>query len=173
MKTQLHLSTESRRRTLKILGTAGIAASIASFGLVTPLQALAASPGLGMPQPDEVVADTLTRLFGSRDLQPAGERIKLDAPLIAENGSVVPIRIESDLPMAADNYVKHVYIISDKNRRPMNAKLTFAPEAGRLSVATNVRLATTSDVRVIAEMSDGTLWEAKQEVKVTVGGCGG
>jgi sulfur-oxidizing protein SoxY len=174
MKTQLYLTTQSRRRALKILGTAGLVASIASFGLVTPMQVLAATPtSLGMPQPDEPVADTLSRLFGDRALQPAGERIKLDAPLIAENGSVVPIRIKSDLPMATDNYVKHVYIISDKNRRPMNAKFTFAPESGELSVATNVRLATTSDVRVIAEMSDGTLWEAKQEVKVTVGGCGG
>lgn len=172
MKCQHETTTESRRRALKFLGATGIAASIASFGLI-PGHVLAATPALGMPLPDEAVADTLSRLFGSRTPQAAGDRIKLEAPLIAENGSVVPIRVESSLPMAADNYVKHVYIITDKNRRPMNAKFTFTPEAGKLSVATNVRLATTTNVRVIAEMSDGSLWEAKQEIKVTVGGCGG
>ena len=30
-----------------------------------------------------------------------------------------------------------------------------------------------TDVRAIAELSDGTLLMAKREVKVTVGGCGG
>lgn len=162
-----------RRRTLKALAATGLAVGGLSLGMLTPGRLMAASPPPGMPQPDEAVADTLVRLFGDRPLQAAGDRIKLDAPLIAENGSVVPIRIESDLPMGADNYVKHVYIISDKNRRPMNAKFTLTPDSGRLSMATNVRMAGTTDVRVIAEMSDGTLWEVKQEVKVTVGGCGG
>ncbi len=165
------IESRARRRALKTLAATGMALGGLSLGLLTPAQVLAAAPG--MPLPDEAVADTLVRLFGDRKPQPAGEHIKLDAPLIAENGSVVPIRIESDLPMAADNYVKHVYIISDKNRRPLNAKFTLTPESGRLSMATNVRMAGTTDVRVIAEMSDGTLWEAKQEVKVTVGGCGG
>ncbi len=173
MKSGSPVHHEARRRTLKLLGTAGMAATLTSFGILAPLQALAATPALGMPQPDEAVADTLTRLFGNRTPQPAGDRLKVDMPLIAENGSVVPVRVESGLPMTADNYVKHVYVIADKNRRPMNARFTFSPESGKLAVATNVRLATTTDVRVIAEMSDGTLWEAKQEVKVTVGGCGG
>ena len=166
--------TGSRRRVLKLLGTAGVAAGAASLGLFKSGLALAASPaGLGMPEPGETVEQTLTRLFGKRPLQAAGDRLKLDVPAIAENGSVVPVQIESNLPMTANNYVKHVYVIADKNRRPLNARFTFTPDAGRLAVATNVRLATTTDVRVIAEMNDGTLWEAKREVKVTVGGCGG
>jgi sulfur-oxidizing protein SoxY len=173
MTSTTHLDSPSRRHTLKWLGAATVAAGIGSLGLAVPARVLAAGPALGMPQPDEAVADTLGRLFGERTPEAANGHIKLDAPLIAENGSVVPIRIESDLPMNPDNYVKHVYIISDRNRRPMNARFTLTPEAGQLSLATNIRLATTTDVRVIAEMSDGTLWEAKQEVKVTVGGCGG
>ena len=35
------------------------------------------------------------------------------------------------------------------------------------------RLGETGDVRAIVEQSDGTLWQIKREVKVTVGGCGG
>jgi sulfur-oxidizing protein SoxY len=162
----------SRRRTLKLLGAAGVAAGALSLGLLTPLEVSAAQE-LGMPQADEKVADTLKRLFGDRPLQSAGERIKFDAPMIAENGAVVPVRIDANLPMTKESYVKNIYVIADKNRRPLNAKFTLSPDAGKASLATNIRLASTTDVRVIAEMSDGALYEAKREVKVTVGGCGG
>jgi sulfur-oxidizing protein SoxY len=163
---------QGRRRAVQALGAAGLAAGALSLGLALPGGA-SAQQGLGMPLPDEKVADTLQRLFGGRPLQPAGDRIKVDAPMIAENGAVVPIRIDANLPMTPDNYVKKVYVIADKNRRPLNAAFTLTPDAGKASLATNVRLAATSDVRVIAEMSNGTLYESKQEVKVTVGGCGG
>lgn len=161
----------SRRRTMKLLATTAMAAGALSLGLGLPGEVRA--QGLGMPKPDESVADTLTRLFGGRPLQPAGDRLKIDAPIIAENGAVVPIKVDSQLPMTANNYVKNIYVIADKNRRPLNAQFKLTPESGSASLATNIRLAATSDVRVIAEMSDGALFVARQEVKVTVGGCGG
>jgi len=162
-----------RRRT--VVGM-GVAMGALSLGLALPGAALAqqAQPAaLGMPLPGETVAETLQRLFGGRTLQPAGDRIRMEAPMIAENGAVVPIRVESTLPMAPDNYVRRIYLIADKNRRPLNASFSLSPASGRAALATNIRLAETSDVRVIAEMSNGALFEAKQEVKVTVGGCGG
>lgn len=162
----------SRRRTLKLLGTVGVAAGALSLGTLLPVE-VAFAQSLGMPQPDEKVADTMARLFGGRPVQAAGDRLKLDAPLIAENGAVVPLKIDAELPMTKDSYVKNIYVIADKNRRPLNAKFSLTPEAGKASVATNIRLAATSDVRVIAEMNTGALYETKREVKVTVGGCGG
>ena len=44
---------------------------------------------------------------------------------------------------------------------------------GQAYVATNLRLGESTDVRAIAEMSDGTLLMTKREVRVIVGGCGG
>jgi len=162
----------SRRRILKLLGAASAVAGAISFGAMLPSGA-ARAQAPGMPLEDEKVADTMKRLFGGRAVQDAGDRIKVDAPLIAENGAVVPIKVDAELPMAPDKYVKNIYIIADKNRRPLNAKFALTPEAGKASIATNIRLASTSDVRVIAEMSDGTLYGVTREVKVTVGGCGG
>jgi sulfur-oxidizing protein SoxY len=161
--------SNGRRRALRILGASGVVAGALSLLAIEP--AFAAAPGT--PQPAEKVSETLQRLFGGRPLQPAEDRIKFEAPTIAENGAVVPLRVESSLPMAPDKYVKRIYIITDKNRRPLNASFGFTPDAGRASVGTNIRLAESSDVRVVAEMSDGTLYEAKREVKVTIGGCGG
>jgi sulfur-oxidizing protein SoxY len=94
-------------------------------------------------------------------------------PLIAENGAVVPVTVDVQSPMTPSNYVKHIYIISDKNRRPLNAKFTLTPAMGTAHVGANLRLGETTDVRAVAELSDGTLLMAKREVKVTVGGCGG
>ncbi len=158
-----------RRGFLKLLGVASMTAGAASFGMIPALQA---AP-LGAVQPEEKFEATVKRLFGDRTLNPAGDKLKLELPLIAENGSVVPIRVESDLPMTPNNYVKSIYIISDKNRRPLNARVNLTPDAGKAYFAANLRLGASTNVRAIAEMSDGTLYQAMQEVKVTVGGCGG
>lgn len=165
-------AARSRRDTLRFLGAAGIAASALSLGALLPVDGVRAQT-LGMPQDAEKVADTMKRLFGGRPIQDAGDRLKFDAPLIAENGAVVPIRVDAELPMSPDKYVKNIYVIADKNRRPLNAKFALYPDAGKASIATNIRLAETSDVRVIAEMNDGALYGVAREVKVTVGGCGG
>lgn len=167
---RLHYSHRSGRRSfLKLLGVAGMTAGAASLGMIRSLEA--APPGA--IQPEEKVEETLKRLFGNRTLNPAGDKIKLELPLIAENGAVVPIRVESDLPMTSNEYVKSLYIISDKNRRPLNAKVNFTPDSGKAYFAANLRLGASGNVRAVAEMSNGTLYMAMQEVKVTVGGCGG
>lgn len=127
--------------------------------------------GAGVPLPDEPVERTLNRLFGDRPLRPGAGKIKLDLPLIAEDGGNVAVSVESDQPIAGGLHLSHIYIISDKNRRPMLAKFTFAPESGRAFISTSVRLATTTDVRAVAEMSDGTLYAVSKNVRVTISGC--
>lgn len=162
----------SRRGVLRALGLLGVSAAVAPF--------LAGGPGtasgqgnLGSLQPEEKVDATLKRLFGGRPIKDGSNMIKMDLPLIAENGAVVPITVEVQSPMTPTNHVKNIYIISDRNRRPMNAKFTLSPEMGAAAIGANLRLNETGDVRAIAEMNDGTLLMAKREVKVTVGGCGG
>ena len=50
-------------------------------------------------------------------------------------------------------------------------KISLTPAAGQAYVATNLRLADSGPVRVVAEMQDGALWVAAREVRVTVAGC--
>ncbi len=115
----------------------------------------------------------MKRLFAGRPIKDGAAAIKLELPLIAENGAVVPLTVEVAAPMTPQSYVKAIYVISDKNRRPLNAKFNLTPAMGQAYVGTNLRLGETTDVRAVVEMSDGTLLQAKREVKVTVGGCGG
>src|SRR5436853_372980 len=99
--------------------------------------------------------------------------VKLDSPLIAENGAVVPVSVRVDSPMTPTSYVKHIYIVADKNRIPVVTRVTLTPAAGQAFVGANIRLGETGPVHAIVEQSDGTLWRSTREVKVTVGGCGG
>jgi sulfur-oxidizing protein SoxY len=164
--TQAHRIT--RRSLLGTLGVAGVAA--VAGGLTSPAPARAAAEPLGR---QEKVEEGLRRLFGTRPLKDGSSVIKLDIPLIAENGAVVPVSVEVNSPMTPANHVKQIYIVADKNRIPIVTRLTLGPAAGVAYMGANIRLGETGDVRAIVEQSDGTLLQVKREVKVTVGGCGG
>jgi sulfur-oxidizing protein SoxY len=156
----------SRRTVLITLGALGAAAA----------GGLAAVPGTGWAQAlaqYESVDDALKRLFGGKPMKDGATSVKLEVPFIAENGAVVPVSVSVDSPMTPTNYVKHIYVVADKNRMPVVTRVTLAPEAGRAFMGANIRLGESGDVRAIVEQSDGTLLVVKREVKVTVGGCGG
>jgi sulfur-oxidizing protein SoxY len=173
MKSQLAMAELTRRDLLRAWGVIGSAGMAVSLGLGGFIQVAAQQTQLGMPQPDEKVEATINRLFVNRSIAPADGKVKLEAPLIAENGAVVPVTVQADLPMTPQEYVKSIYIIADKNRRPLNAKFSLTPEAGQATISTNIRLAQSTDLRAVVEMNHGALYMVKREVKVTVGGCGG
>ena len=160
----------TRRAILGAIGALGVAGLMAPLGLPRPAGAQGNLANLG---PEEPVDVTMKRLFAGRTIKDGSSTINIDLPLIAENGAVVPISVDVDAPMTPQSYVKAIYIVSDKNRRPLNAKFSLTPAAGQAFVGTNLRLGESTDVRAVVEMSDGTLLQAKREVKVTVGGCGG
>ena len=158
----------TRRAALRALGWLGLS----GLAAVGPRPALAQG-NLASLGPEEAVDATVKRLFGGRPIRDGASVIKLDLPLIAENGAVGPVAVEVASAQTPQSYVKSIYIIADKNRRPLNAKFNLTPATGLAYVGTNLRLGESTDVRAVAEMSDGTLLAAKREVKVTVGGCGG
>ncbi|HEY7495902.1 MAG TPA: thiosulfate oxidation carrier protein SoxY, partial [Candidatus Tectomicrobia bacterium] len=99
MPFTLAMAKRTRRDLLRALGLIGATGVAVSLGLGGFRKVTAQQARLGMPQPDESVDATLNRLFGNRPLSPGDGKVKLEAPLIAENGSVVPVTVEADLPM--------------------------------------------------------------------------
>ena len=97
---------------------------------------------------------------------PAMGGLTLTAPEIAENGNTVPIAV--DAPGAVE-----IRVFADGNPTPAVVAFTFGPLAASQSASTRMRLAGTQDVIAIAKMADGSFVEARQTVKVTIGGCGG
>ena len=160
----------SRRAFLRAL-VAAVALAATARDFFFGVRVAAQSGSSGLPLPDEPVEATLKRLFGNRLLQSGDGKIKFELPLIAEDGGNVAIAVDANLPVSGATRVSHIYLVSDKNRRPLLAKFSFTPESGKAFIATSVRLATTTDVRAIVEMSDGTLYAVSKNVRVTISGC--
>ncbi len=159
MVRKIEMKPVHRRDMIKIVGAGAITGVVASL-LPNLAQADAAS-----------AAAAVKKAAGGKS--PASGKITLDLPQIAENGNTVPIGFEVESPMSDSNYVKTVHVFADKNPSPDVAVFHFTPGCGRAKCSTRMRMAKTQNVIAVAEMNDGSVYMAKSEVKVTIGGCGG
>lgn len=159
MNDMQHNRDVTRRRALIVVGGCGLA--VAGAALL---------PQAARADADDV-AEAMKGLIGDR--KPQEGRVTLGLPQIAENGNTVPLTIEVDSPMTDSDYCKAVHVFAEKNPRPDVATFKFTPACGKAVASTRMRLAKTQNIIAVAEMSDGSLYMAKSEVKVTIGGCGG
>ena len=139
-------------------------------GAVAGAVALALAPRLAVAAPAQVEAE-IQKLYAGKSL--AEGKIKLDLPSIAENGLVVPLNVDVESAMTDKDYVKALHIFADGNPHPSDASFYFTPLMPKASAQIRLRLAATQNIVAVAEMADGSLFTAKREVKVTIGGCGG
>src|SRR4030081_1060985 len=109
-------------------------------------------------------ADAIKSLYG-KAAEPS-DKVKLDAPEIAENGAVVPISVSTTL---AD--VTSISLLVSENPNALVASYKI-PSGTVPTVANRIKMAKTSNVIAIVE-AGGKLYSATKEVKVTLGGCGG
>jgi sulfur-oxidizing protein SoxY len=85
----------------------------------------------------------------------------------------VPVTVSVESPMTDQDHVKTLHVVADGNPNPGVASFFFNPASGKCEVQFRLRMAQTQKIVAVAEMSDGSLWGAAREVKVTIGGCGG
>lgn len=111
------------------------------------------------------VDDALTALFESTETTPS-DKIKINAPDIAENGAVVRVEVNTDLEK-----VESIAIVAEKNPIPLVAQFKLGENALGF-VSTRIKMGETGKVIAVVK-ADGKLYTAEKEVKVTVGGCGG
>ena len=109
-------------------------------------------------------AEAIKALYGKT--AEASDKIKLDAPEIAENGAVVPIAVTTTL-----TDVTSISFFVSENPNALAASYLI-PAGTTPAVANRLKMAKTCNVIAIVE-SGGKLFSATKEVKVTVGGCGG
>ena len=109
-------------------------------------------------------ADAIKSLYGRT--AEASDKVKLDAPEIAENGAVVPVSVTTTLPT-----VTSISFFVSENPNALAASYAIA-EGTVPSVANRLKMQKTTKLVAIVE-SEGKLYSATKEVKVTVGGCGG
>lgn len=164
-----------RRKFLQALGLLGaVAATEGVSGAANRLPGMVApGPGIGPDDPEvpnEIVQKILTGRFGGREIKRG--HVTLDMPAMAEDGRVVPVGIESDLPMTQDQYVKGVFLIVDHNPDPLVTAFHFTPSLGPVSIQTRIKMKRTTWIRAIAETNTGELWADYLKVETSLNGCG-
>lgn len=154
-----------------LLAAAGM---VGSGPLLRVERLLAATGPLLDPEDPEVPNEEVARIL--REIS-AGKPIRkghlsLDMPAAAEDGRVVPVIIESDLPMTAEQYVEAVHLIVDHNPDAHLAAFQLTPAVGSVSISTRIKMKRSTWVRAIARTNTGDVWAAYTRVQVTLNGCG-
>lgn len=111
------------------------------------------------------------QLFGSRPLVTGAQsQVQLIVPLRAAYGASVPVKIVSRLAQTPERQVRRLTVLVDKNPSPVAATLELGPALAQADVETRLRVNEYSHLRVVSELSDGSLHLASRYVKVS-GGC--
>ena len=120
-------------------------------------------------QPAQDIAPLIAKITGGAT--PARSGVQIELPALAENGNSVPMRIKVASPMSDADHVKAIYILAERNPRPLVATFHLGAHSGRAEIATRVRLAGTQHVTVLAELSGGRFVQGVADVLVTSAAC--
>ena len=144
----------SRRRRQVLAAGAGLAAAV----LVRPVAAT----------PDELAA-AIAAFAGGAPVRPG--KVKLTVAALVDNGNTVPVTVSVDSPMTPADHVAAIALFNERNPERDVARFRLTPRAGRASVSTRIRLATSQKLVAVAQMSDGTYWSQTAEVVVVLAAC--
>ena len=122
-------------------------------------------PALARPSLEEAVAT-----FAAGAPVTAG-RVKLTVPPLVENGNAVGVTVDVESPMTAENHVRRIGLLNEKNPQAEVAVFHLGPANGRARIASRIRLATSQTVVAVAELSDGSYWSSEASVIVTLAAC--
>lgn len=132
-------------------------------GLLLPQRLLAAWPKSAFTSKDPTGG--VSEVFGSSAAEESAD-IKIKAPAIAENAASVPVSVSTTL---AD--VESIAVVASGNPTPLTSVFNLGKRT-LPSISIRIKMAKTADL-VVYVKAGGKLYSAKQEVKVTAGGCGG
>lgn len=117
----------------------------------------------------EALQAAITRFTGGRAVRTG--RVTLDVAPLIDNGNVVPVSISVQSPMTAADHVQRIALFTELNPLPEAAVFTLTPASGVARVATRMRLATTQTLVAMAQLNDGSLWQQRVDVIVTLAAC--
>ena len=147
---------QHRRR---VLGGA-TAALLVGCGLLAPGAAWATSGELSF---DALSIPDALRKMGA---VPAGAgQLVLTLPEVAEDGTLVPVSVESLLPGT-----REIYVVVDVNPDPLAARFSVPPGTEPF-VATRIKMAADGTVYAVVSDAQGRIHVSSASMKVTVGGC--
>ena len=97
--------------------------------------------------------------------------VKIVAPVLADNGTLVPVTVQVQSPMTPQDHVMHLYLLSQRNPVTQMAVFRLGPWNGRAEISTRLRLAGTQQVVALARLSSGEFRYGQMEIIVTESAC--
>jgi sulfur-oxidizing protein SoxY len=151
-----------RRAALKTSGSAALYTVLAALGLIKP------GVSAALQRDDAAfsmksLGDAIKALGAQSPV--ASDAVLITAPTVAENGAVVPLLVESKVPGT-----QSIMLLIEKNPTPLAATFTFPPGT-ETAISTRVKMGQSSDVYALVK-AQGRFYMKKQEIKITLGGCG-
>ncbi|MBI5719022.1 MAG: SoxY-related AACIE arm protein [Burkholderiales bacterium] len=146
-----------QRRRLLVQGVASMFAGTMGF---------AARPASATPQ---ALREAVAAFTGGAE--PRSGRVRLELAELVENGNAVPVTVSVQSPMTEADHVRRIALFTERNPDPGVAIFHFSPRNGRAWVSTRMRLATSQQVLALAQMNDGSCWQATMDVVVTLAAC--
>lgn len=153
------------RRHFLATGTGATALALAASAGLSPAQAQNAAAWNKLAFESKTLADA-AKALGATAAPAESKDLILQAPEIAENGSVVRVGAQSNIAGTTQ-----LALVVEKNPNAL-AALFDIPAGTDANVSTNVKMGQSSNVYALARAGDKFFYAVK-EVKVTLGGCGG
>jgi len=102
----------------------------------------------------------------------SAERIKIKAPEIAEDGSVVGVSVQKVEGLKQGEFVKEISFYNEFRKEPI-ATFFLSENMKSDKLKTRIRLRESSNVYAVAKLDSGEVIGGQSFIKVTIGGCGG
>lgn len=142
------------------------------MGALYPIAAisfLAPSVALSSGWPKEAfqateLSDAMQLLLGETSPTEQADRIRVEAPDLADDGAMVRVKVMTDLPD-----IDSLTIFSPKNPVPLIANFKFTSKVKGV-IGTRIKMAATGDIVAVVK-SGGKFYSGRKRVKVTLGGC--
>jgi sulfur-oxidizing protein SoxY len=136
-------------------------------------QMLLAAGGVFVLRPARATPESmqaaLNRFTGGAALRDG--RVRLEIAELVENGNTVPVSVQVDSPMTEASHVRRIALFTERNPQPEVVVFELSPLCGAAQVATRLRLATSQTLLAVAQLSDGSFWQHRAEVIVTLAAC--
>ena len=134
--------------------------------LLAGVASLVLRPALATPA---TLRTAIQQFTGGR--APADGRVLLAIDTLVENGNAVPVSVSVQSAMTAADHVQRIALFTENNPQPEVMVFHLGPHNGRAQVATRMRMATSQHVTAVAVMNDGSAWQHRVQVVVTLAAC--
>lgn len=151
-----------RRSIVKGIAGAGLLPFLGGLGALLPT---AAHARVAAAFDTKSTQEAIDLLFKEGKVQES-DKLRLIAPDIAENGTVVPLTIQSSL-----EGIESLAIFATENPRPLVATYRFTPNSAP-PLDLRVKLAKSQKIVIVAK-AGGQIYSTSKQIGVSVGGCGG